>query len=240
MNPADAEEYTQALGQVVAGGWRQVALGQRLGVPDALGLTTTEWVERRLGGYIRMSIPDRREAVRELTAPVETGGQGLSTREAAAVLGVNHDTVAVDKRAVGNPTPEWGRGTDADDPVVGNPTPDPEVEGLIDVIGDEVDEGEPPELTVRLSSQSFTDPAPLLGNGIEEQRAVLNRLIHVKHEMESLSAVDPSPALEGWSPEGHVMAVRSAISQIVAAAHAMAERHNAALDQVTRLRVVER
>src|SRR6516164_1412375 len=67
MNRADADEYTEALGQVVAGGYRLVAHAQRLGVPKALGLSTPEWVEQRLGGYVRMSIPDRRNAVAELS-----------------------------------------------------------------------------------------------------------------------------------------------------------------------------
>jgi len=93
VTPQDAEEYTQALGQVVAGGYRQVALGQRLGVPQALGLTTEAWVQQRLGGYVRMSLPERRAAVRELT------GEGLSTRQAAEVLGVDHSTVVRDAGA---------------------------------------------------------------------------------------------------------------------------------------------
>lgn len=87
MKPDDAEEYTQALGQVVAGGYRQVALGERLGVPRALGLSTRDWVEQRLGGYVRMSLPERREAVAELTA------EGMTQREVADVLGVSQKTV---------------------------------------------------------------------------------------------------------------------------------------------------
>ena len=97
MSAADAEEYTQSLGQVVAGGYRQVALGVRLGVPSALGISTPEWVERRLGGYVRMSIPERREAVSELVA------EGMTQREAADVLGVDHATVHRDLRGASAP-----------------------------------------------------------------------------------------------------------------------------------------
>lgn len=96
MKPEDAEEYTQALGQVVAGGYRQVALGERLGVPSALGLTTPQWVEQRLGGYVRMSIPERREAVAELAA------EGLTQREIADVLGVSQKTVDRDMEPESN------------------------------------------------------------------------------------------------------------------------------------------
>jgi hypothetical protein len=102
VNREEAEEYTQALGQVVAGGWRQVALGKRLGVPQALGISVSEWVENRLGGYIRLSIPDRREAVKELTAPVEDGGQGMSTRQAAEILGESDTTVWRDMQPASN------------------------------------------------------------------------------------------------------------------------------------------
>jgi len=94
MDVADAEEYTQALGQVVAGGWRQIALGERLGVPAALGLTTRDWVDQRLGGYVRLSIPERREAVAELV-----NDEGMTQRQAADVLGVDEKTVRRDRAA---------------------------------------------------------------------------------------------------------------------------------------------
>jgi transcriptional regulator with XRE-family HTH domain len=100
MNPDDAEEYTQALGQVVAGGYRQVALGERLGVPQALGLSTREWVEQRLGGYVRMSIPERREAVAELA------DEGMTQRQIGDVLGVDHATVNRDLRPGADAPPE--------------------------------------------------------------------------------------------------------------------------------------
>jgi DNA methylase len=90
MNRQDAEEYTQSLGQIVAGSWRQIALAKRLGVPKALGLDTQQWVQERLGGYIRMSVDERREAVKELAA------NGESTRSIGSVLGVHHATVERD------------------------------------------------------------------------------------------------------------------------------------------------
>jgi hypothetical protein len=97
VKPEDAEEYTQALGQVVAGGWRQIALGQRLGVPKALGLSTEAWVKGRLGGYIAMQAPDRQAGpVAELTA------EGMSAREIADVVGVDESTVVRDRRALSN------------------------------------------------------------------------------------------------------------------------------------------
>lgn len=86
----DAEEYTQSLGQITAGAWRQIALASRLGVPEALGLSTREWVDQRLGGYVRLSISERREAVGELTA------ERVPTREIGEVLGVDQRTVQRD------------------------------------------------------------------------------------------------------------------------------------------------
>ena len=50
-------------------------------------MSLEEWTERRLGGYVRMSIPERREAVAELAA------EGLAQREIAGVLGVGVGTV---------------------------------------------------------------------------------------------------------------------------------------------------
>lgn len=90
MKMEDAEEYTQSLGQIVTGSWRQIAWAERNGVPKALGLTTREWVTERLGGYIKLEIEDRREAVRELAA------NGMSQREIGDVLGVSPGTVNAD------------------------------------------------------------------------------------------------------------------------------------------------
>ena len=89
----DAEELTQAVALTMAGGWRTILHYQRMGIPQLLGLSTREWVDKHLGGYIRMSMTARREAVAELTE------DGLSQREIADVLGVSQGTVLHDVRA---------------------------------------------------------------------------------------------------------------------------------------------
>lgn len=93
-----AEEYTQSLSQIFAGSYRQILWAQQQGIPEALGLTTGEWVTERLGGYVKMQIPERRQAVAELTK------EGLSARKVAEVVGVDHATAARD--VVANATPE--------------------------------------------------------------------------------------------------------------------------------------
>jgi len=73
-------------------------------VPPALGLTTEEWVQNRLGGYVELPVAERREKVAPLTAPAEEGGKGLSIRQAAVIVGVSVGTVVSDKRGVQNRT----------------------------------------------------------------------------------------------------------------------------------------
>jgi transposase len=62
-------------------------------------------VTGRLGGYIKMSIPERRDAVQNLTA------EGHSVRETAEILGVSHGTI-------NNDVQFWtpGEETQADEP----------------------------------------------------------------------------------------------------------------------------
>jgi hypothetical protein len=88
LTKEQAEEYTQSLGQIVAGSWRQIALAHDLGVPQALGMSLDEWVEKRLGGYIRQSIPERRQAVLQMQQD-----EGRSMQEIGAILGVDRSTV---------------------------------------------------------------------------------------------------------------------------------------------------
>ena len=99
INRQDAEEWTQALEQTHAGGWRLTLLGVRMGVPDALGLTVLEW-QQRLGGYVKLAIPERREAVAELAA------EGLTQREIGGVLGVSQKTVDRDLEPESCDSPE--------------------------------------------------------------------------------------------------------------------------------------
>lgn len=98
----DAEEWTESLGQSTSGNWRQILLATKLGVPKALGLTTEQWVSTKLGGYFRMAVKDRREAVRELKT------DGMSNRGIAAVLGVDHQTVNNDVSGENSPAKQRG------------------------------------------------------------------------------------------------------------------------------------
>lgn len=121
MKREDAEEFTQSLGQIGGGFWRQIALAKRLGVPQALGLDLDAWVKTRLGGYIRLSVEDRRDAVAELAK------EGESQRGIAAVLGVDESTVRADQSA-GNPAPSVNDGEEnqeVGENGAGNPAPSP-------------------------------------------------------------------------------------------------------------------
>lgn len=104
MSAEDAEEYTRALGQIMSGGWRQIALAQRLGVPAAIGMTNDDWVRERIGGYVRLGLDERRGAVKELTDP--EGEFRFSNRQAADVLGVDEGTVRNDRKGAENSAPE--------------------------------------------------------------------------------------------------------------------------------------
>ena len=64
-----------------APGSSRYPLAQRMGVPKALGLSIEQWVTERLGGYIKLSIPERREAVKELSS------EGHSNCEVGKILG---------------------------------------------------------------------------------------------------------------------------------------------------------
>jgi ParB family chromosome partitioning protein len=88
-----------------------VLVAQNLGVPKALGLTTREWVQDRIGGYVQLNVPERREAVAELKEA------GLSTRETGDVLGVDHETIRRDLTTGAN-APSQVADTGANAPLV--------------------------------------------------------------------------------------------------------------------------
>jgi hypothetical protein len=145
VSAEDAEEYTQALGQITAGAWRQIALAERLGVPRALGLSTREWVDQRLGGYVRLSISERREAVAELT----TGEDALPNVKVAEVLGVGEATVRRDRSPNDEPQqpePQVAQPRSIEDSPNDEPAPEPPT---LDQMADQVDDGSIAEARLR-------------------------------------------------------------------------------------------
>jgi len=92
MDVRDAEEFTASLEQIVEGGWRQVALGVKIGIPQDLGLTRGDWCGRVTRGAMLRGA-ERQEAVLELKA------DKFSNRAIADVLGVDAETVNRDTRA---------------------------------------------------------------------------------------------------------------------------------------------
>jgi hypothetical protein len=99
MNRQDAEEYTKSLSQIFRGSWEQIAWAEGQGIPQALGLTTQQWVKERLGGYVQQSIEERRKAVKILT------DEGKSTRQVGEIIGVDGSTVVRDLAANAAKTP---------------------------------------------------------------------------------------------------------------------------------------
>jgi hypothetical protein len=97
MNEDEAREYFEANIQVMTGGWRHLLLADRLGVLEALDMTIREYAEA-MGGHVRLGIPERREAVAEMS------DEGLTQREVADVLGVGVATVNRDMDPVPNGT----------------------------------------------------------------------------------------------------------------------------------------
>jgi phage N-6-adenine-methyltransferase len=128
MEQPQALEWSESLAQIGAGWWRLNALAFEMGVPESLGLERREWAEL-YHPYLRIPIPDRREAVAELTE------EGYSQREIADALGVDDRTVgrdlaanaapadddapAIAEEPAANAAPEWEE-----------PEPEPEEEPI--------------------------------------------------------------------------------------------------------------
>ena len=124
MNETDAQEYTESLAQIFAGSWRQIVWAKQQGIPKALGLTTEEWVRKHLGGYVRLSIEERRGAVEELVA------DGMSNVAISDALGVDEKTIRRDNAAANAEVsdPESSNGKGADKGMSANAEPSTDVE----------------------------------------------------------------------------------------------------------------
>jgi DNA methylase len=151
LTAEEAEDFTQALGSVLTGGYRFIFQGWRLGVPDALNMSVQEWVDKRLGGYIKMAERDRQKAIAEMQAEQERDSKKrMSTRELAGVLGVSHATVATDQKAVKNLTGEGAepsRDVATGDDSVKNLTGEPAARDRIEVEGARLaTDGPPPPI----------------------------------------------------------------------------------------------
>lgn len=114
-----AREYSESLGQIGLGWWRQVAWAHRQGIPAALGVTTREWVTQFVGAWAKLPIGDRREALLELTS----GPDPLNQKEAAEVLGVSEATISGDMHSRGSEMNSSERDNGADGSEVNLPLP---------------------------------------------------------------------------------------------------------------------
>jgi len=97
-----AEEFTAALGQVLAGGLRLAEWGKDNGIPEALGLSKAEWAQKKLRGHLQWDDDDERRLVSKHLTEV----LGLSYRRAADIMGVSHVTVWNDLHPVQKLTAE--------------------------------------------------------------------------------------------------------------------------------------
>lgn len=92
LSEDEAREYSLSLSKAAAGDYELMDFAiNTLDVPGALGMDASQWVDS-IGGYIRMSVEDRREAVRELT------DEGKTPSQIATILGISKATVGADKR----------------------------------------------------------------------------------------------------------------------------------------------
>jgi 16S rRNA G966 N2-methylase RsmD len=90
-----AQEFTEALDMIGAGWYRQAVLAGQMGVPEALGLSWVQWVERYMP-KLKLVMRDRQAVIAEL-AEQEIDGKTLSNRQIAAVLGIEESTVRLDR-----------------------------------------------------------------------------------------------------------------------------------------------
>jgi len=210
MKREDAEEFTQALGQIVAGSWRQIAMAKRLGVPKALGLTVDQWVNDRLGGYVRHSVAERREAVKELAA------EGMSQREIGGVLGVNEATVNRDLHSVANATPQDETSSEKADRAeapVANATPPP-LDAVAALVADEkmrkTAEAAAAKAAREQDRKAEREIAPTLPDVGEQYRLILADFQTADVEPASLDCIITDPPYSGEAVDLYARLARCA------------------------------
>lgn len=103
-----AEEFTDALGQILGGAVRLAEWAPGVGIPEALGLTAQEWTQRRLAGPVRLSIEERRRVVE--------ANPNMSAPNLAEALGVNEKTIDRDRAGTNVPTKANEPGTNVPEP----------------------------------------------------------------------------------------------------------------------------
>jgi transposase len=102
LSREEAEEYTKNIGSIHVGNYGLMEMARDiLKVPEALDLTFDEWVTDRLGGFVRLSLRQRRDAVRELSGErSESGRYERSAAEVAGLLGLSAVTVERDREVL--------------------------------------------------------------------------------------------------------------------------------------------
>jgi hypothetical protein len=128
MTSDDAIEFTEALEQTGEGWFRQLALGIKLKVPEALGLTRRDWCDR-VGLKVR-----NRAARQQISFELHT--EGIPKLAIADVLGVDRHTVDADLNVQNSPQEKSGQ----EEELIENVQNSPPNEALID--DDEADDDE--------------------------------------------------------------------------------------------------
>lgn len=95
MNREAAEEFTAALGLVIGGAVRLADWAPTVDIPAALGLSTDDWVQRRLTGQVKLTRVERQAIVQ--------ANPDVSSPKLAGVLGVSDQTILNDRAAASKP-----------------------------------------------------------------------------------------------------------------------------------------
>ncbi len=174
MTLEDAREFSQSLGQIGEGWFRQVALGVKMRVPEALGLSRTEWCSTF---KVSMRSTERAEAVQELHE------DGHSNRAIADVLGVDPRTVRRDFSEANAP-PDDGDPEEEDDESEANAPPD-------SLTPDKID-----EMSHWAGARNMVDMLDMVDVPIERARELAG-YVRVHLEPKNRKKVTPSRARHG-------------------------------------------